>query len=106
LEISGIKTPLSDLLFIDGGVVAIDKARIDELVNTKPLSVGKAYETSTDRREAGKFATQAKYQDWQDEYFSLQVKHPTKSKTWYSLQIAKLPIAKGSDSETIRKHLK
>ena len=106
LEINGIKTPLSDLLFIDDGVVAIDKARIDELVNTKRLTVGKAYVASTDKREAGKLATQAKYQDWQDEYISLQVKHPTKSKSWYSLQIAKLPMAQGADSETIRKHLK
>jgi len=106
VEVNGVKTPLSDLLFIDGGVMAIDKARIDELVNTKPLTDGKAYVASTDKREAGKLATQVRYQDWQDEYVSLQVQHPTKSKTWYSLQIAKLPMAQGADSETIRKHLK
>lgn len=106
LEINGFKSPVNELLFVDSDELAIDNSRIDEVVNSKPLSVGKTYTPSTDKREARKLATQAMYQDWQDEYASLQVKHPTKSKTWYSLQIAKMSIAQGSDSETIRKHLK
>lgn len=106
IDINGYKTPVNELLFVDGDKLVIDRLRIDELVNSKPLSVGKAYTSSTDKREARKLATQAKYQDWQDEYVSLQVKHSTKSKTWCSRQIARMPIAKGSDSETIRKHLK
>jgi len=106
LEINGFKTAINELLFVDDGVLVIDTPRIDELLEAKPLTVGKAYTPSTDKREALKLVTQAKYQDWQDEYASLQVKHPAKTKTWYSRQISKLPIAQGSDSETIRKHLK
>jgi len=105
LEINGFKTPVCDLLFIDNGELAIDKPRIAELLETKRLNMSKAYAPSTDKREAGKLATQAKYQNWQDEYISLKLKHPTQSKTWHSLQIAKLSIAQGADPETIRKHL-
>ncbi len=106
LDINGFKTPVNELLFIDGGEIVIDTPRINDLLESKPLCVSKAYTPSTDKREAGKVATQAKYQDWQDQYASLKVKHPTRNKTWYSVQIAKLPIAQGADSETIRKHLK
>ncbi|RDH80801.1 MAG: hypothetical protein DIZ80_17420 [endosymbiont of Galathealinum brachiosum] len=106
LEINKFKTPLTEFLFIDDGELVIDRLRIDELVNTKPLSVAKAYDPSIDKREAGKLATQVKHQDWQDEYALLQRKNPTKNKTWYSLQIAKLPLAQGASPETIRKHLK
>ncbi len=106
LEINGYKTPVSELLFIDGGEITIDTPRIHELLEVEPLRVGKAYTPSTDKREARKIATQAKYQDWQDEYVLLKEKRPKRNKTWYSVQIAKLPIAQGADSETIRKHLK
>jgi len=106
LEINGFKIPINELLFIDGDVLAIDILRIDELVNTKPLSVGKAYTPSTDKLEARKLSTQAKYQDWQDEYKTLKIKHPTMNKSWFSRRIARMPIAQGSESETIRKHLK
>lgn len=105
LEINGFKTLASDLLFIDNDQLAIDNLRINELVNTKPLCVGKSYEPSTDKREASKLVTQAKYQDWQDEYASLKIKYPRKNKIWYSVQIAKSSISQGADSETIRKHL-
>ncbi len=93
------------MLFIDGGEITIDRPRIHKLLEVEPLGVGKAYIPSTDKREAGKIATQAKYQDWQDEYESLKERHPTKTKTWCSVRIAKLPIAQGADPETIRKHL-
>jgi len=106
VEINGFNIPVNELLFFDSGELAIDHLRIDELVNTQPLSMGKGYVPSTDKREAGKLATQAKYQDWKDVYQSLQVKHPTKNKTWISRKIANLPVSQGADSETIRKHLK
>ncbi len=106
LEINGFKVPVNELLFFDGDVLAIDKLRIDERLNSTPLNTGKAYISSTDKREARKLKTQTKYQDWQDEYFSLQKKHPTKSKTWCAKKISTLPIAQGADWETIRKNLK
>jgi len=97
---------VNELLYVDGGELAIDRLRIDELVDAKPMSVGKAYAPSTDRLEARKLSTQAKYQDWQDAYLLLKTKHPTKSKSWIAGRIARMPVAQGSDSETIRKHLK
>jgi len=104
--INGYKAPVSELLFVDDGELVIDRLRIDELVNRKPLNVEKTYESSTDNREARKLTTQTKYQDWQDAYESLKIKYLSKSKTWYSLQISKMPIAQGADSETIRRKLK
>ena len=58
------------------------------------------------RREANKLETQAKYKSWRKEYRSLKQSHPDQSDVWYSLKIAKMAIAKGSSSETIRKHMK
>lgn len=106
LEINGYKTPVNELLFVDGDVLVIDKPHIDELLNTKPASVGKIYTPSTDFREDKKLQTQAKYQDWQDEYQALKIKHPTMNKSWYARRISRMSIAQGNDSETIRKHLK
>lgn len=106
LELNGFKTPVNELLFVDGGELVIDRLRIDELLNTKPSSVEKVYTPSTGKLEARKLSTQAKYQDWQDAYLLLKTKHPTMNKTWFARQIAKMPIAQSSDSETIRKHLK
>ena len=58
------------------------------------------------RREANKLETHAKYKSWRKEYRSLKQSHPDQSDVWYSLKIAKMVIAKGSSSETIRKHMK
>jgi len=104
LEVNGFSVPVSELLFFDDGELAIDKLRIDGLINSKPVS--KAYTPSIDKREARKLSTRDKYQDWQDEYVSLQKEHPQRSKIWFSRQIAKLPIAQGASSETIRRQLK
>lgn len=106
LEINGYETPLNELLFVDGDALVIDKRHIDELVDAKPSSVGKVYTPSTDLREDKKLQTQAKYQNWQDEYQTLKLKHSTQSKSWFARKISKMSIAQGSDSETIRKHLK
>ncbi len=106
LEINEFKTPVNELLFVDDGVLVIDMPRIDELVDTKPASVGKIYAPSTDLREEKKLKTQAKYQDWQDAYQVLKIKYPAQSKVWISRKISRMPIAQGSDAETIRKHLK
>ena len=56
--------------------------------------------------EDKKLQKQRKYQNWQDEQQSLKAKHPTPSRTWYAHKISRMSIAQGSDSETIRKHLK
>ncbi|MCU7841661.1 MAG: hypothetical protein KZQ94_20080 [Candidatus Thiodiazotropha sp. (ex Troendleina suluensis)] len=106
VEINRQTVPLADLLYFSGESLELDQPRIDELINAIPSDAGKAYTPDTSKREARKLATQAMYQNWNDEYLSLQLKHPGKSDTWYSLQIAKLHIAQGKDSETIRKNMK
>ncbi len=106
LDINGFKTPLNDLLYIDDGELVIDSVRINALLDSQPLNEHKAYAASTVRREKRKLETQSKYQGWQDKYESLKKEYPAKSKTWYSKKIAKLPIAQGASSETIRRYLK
>lgn len=58
------------------------------------------------RREQRKRETQAMYQDWQAEYQRLRESHPGKSKKWCANQIARLEMARGRDSETIRRRLR
>jgi len=48
-------------------------------------------------------------EDWREEYLNLRRKYPDTtqhSDNWIAKQIAKLGIAKGRDSETIRKNMK
>lgn len=106
VEINRQVVPLADLLYFSGETLAIDKPRIDELLDSPPDNTGKAYTPDVSKREARKLTTQAMYKNWNDEYLALQRSHPGKSDTWYSLQIAKLPIAQGKSSETIRKKMK
>ena len=61
---------------------------------------------SPTRRDAQKKATQAKYRNWQKQYEVLRKSSPDKSDVWYSLKISRMSIAKGSSSETIRRHMK
>jgi hypothetical protein len=98
-------TPVEDLLYIDNSELTIDRERIDELLNS-PTNNTKSYTPNTDIREANKLKTQEMYQDWNDAYLDVLKRHPTKSDTWYSQQISKLPVAQGKSSETIRKNMK
>jgi hypothetical protein len=64
------------------------------------------YTPSSARREARKLDTQAMYESWQKAYRDWRKKRPGMSDVWYSKRIAKMDIAKGRDSETIRKNMK
>ena len=105
LEVNQQIVPVSELLFIENGVITLDKARIRSLVNVLANPAAKPYTPNTDQRESRKLTTQAMYQEWQDAYDSLRHEHPGKSKKWYSLKLARLPVARGREAETIRKHL-
>ena len=105
LEVNQQIVPVSELLFIENGVITLDEARIRSLVNGLANPAGKPYTPNTDQRESRKLTTQAMYQEWQDAYDSLRHEHPGKSKKWYSLKLARMPVARGRDAETIRKHL-
>lgn len=71
-----------------------------------PMPVVQGTSPNSARREARKLNTQAMYKTWQKEFRRLQKDRPDMSAVWYSQQIAKLAIAKGSSAETIRKHMK
>lgn len=106
LEINRHTVPLDDLLYFEAGELLIDEAKINLLVNAAPKDTSKTYASSVSKQEMRKLATQAMYQDWNDEYQQLKKKHQNKSDSWCSIQIAKLAIAQGKDSETIRKNMK
>jgi hypothetical protein len=106
LEIAGHVTQLEDILFFDGENLAFDIDRVQSILASTPKNVGKAYTPNTNKQDARKAATQTMYQNWRDEYQALLLKHPDKPDTWYSTQIAKLPIAQRKKPETIRKHMK
>ena len=106
LEVNQHIVPVSELLFIEEGVITLDKARIRSLLDVATEPARKAYTLNTDQREARQLATQAMYQEWQDAYDSLRHKHPGKSKKWCSIKLARMPVARDRDAETIRKRLR
>lgn len=106
LEVAGYFVPLGDMLFFEGGELVIDVDRVESLTSSKPANAGKPYTPNTNKQDARKAATQAMYQNWRDEYQALLLKHPDKTDSWFSKQIAKLPIAHNKSAETIRKHMK
>lgn len=98
LEINRHTVPMEDLLYFDGKELVIDKPQVTEILNKPPANKSKTYTPDISKREAGKLATQARHQDWKDEYLRLKEKHPQKSDEWISIQIAKLPVAQERDS--------
>ena len=84
--------PLAELVRFHDGEYSVDSAMIRQLVDSA-TTADPRYTPSNARREAGKLDTQAKYEGWRKEYRKLKKKSPNKSDVWYSLQIAKLPIA-------------
>lgn len=102
LEINQHAIPVDEVLYFEDKQLVIDQNKIDDLLNSESLNQGKKYTPSTNKREAGKRKTQAMHQDWKDEYLRLKKQHPNKFNTWRSIQISKMDIAKGRNSETIR----
>ncbi|MBT3046001.1 MAG: hypothetical protein KME53_03525 [Candidatus Thiodiazotropha sp. (ex Clathrolucina costata)] len=109
LEINDQPLPLEEVLFFEDDTLTIDRVRIDQLIDKAPSSGGKKYKPSTEKREAGKRKTEAMREDWREAYLDMRRKYPDTvrhSDTWVAKQIAKLDIAQGRDSETIRKNMK
>lgn len=79
-----------------------------ESASKSNASTDKSYKPSNSKREAGKLKTQKMYQTWQKKYRELVKIHGHKNMSgeWYSQQIAKLEIAEGRDSDTIRGEMK
>jgi hypothetical protein len=98
LEINDQRLPLEEVLFFESGLLTIDRARIDRLIDKAPSSSGKKYKPSIEKREAGKRKTEAMREDWREAYLKLRGKHPDTVRypdSWISKQIAKMEIAQG-----------
>ena len=106
LEINHYLMLLEEILFFENNQLVIDKACIDDQLNRTSKNIGKIYAPSTNRREESKRNTAAMYKDWNDAYLKLKKDNPDKSDVWCSIQIARMDIAQGKDSKTIRRYMK
>jgi hypothetical protein len=64
-----------------------------------------AYKKNTDKLEQRKAKTQAKYKKWQDEADKIKEENPLMPKTSVAHKIARMSIAEGKSSGTIRKNI-
>lgn len=98
--------PLADLIEHRDGAYSLDGVKVRLLIDAATTADNR-YTPSNAKREARKLDTQAMYADWQKAYRELKKKkHKDTSETWYSQQIAKMPVAKGRKADTIKKHMK
>ena len=102
LVAGGNPLPLADLIEYQDGAYSLDGLMIRQLVDAS-TTADKRYTPNNTKRETGKLTTQAMYITWQKEYRKLKKKFPNKPDVWYAAQIAKQDIAKGRDSDTIKK---
>ena len=105
LDVNQHSIPLAEVLFAEDGKVTLDQRRIHSVLSLKVTPADKSYDPNTDKRESRKQATVAMREDWRDAHVKLRHEHPGKSKKWYSIRIARLPIALDRDAETIRRQL-
>lgn len=101
IELNNAQILVDELLFFNGDELAIDKTRINELLNAKTKTPTKAYQPSTTRREKRRSETAVMHQNWQDQYEYLKQRHPDKSKIWIAGKIAKMDVALGRSLGTI-----
>ena len=97
--------PLAELISYDNSAYSLDGAMIRQLVDAATTADNR-YTPSNAKREARKLDTQAMYGSWQKEYRALKKRRRNMPDVWYSQQIAKMPIAKGRDANTIKKNMK
>jgi hypothetical protein len=97
--------PLAEAIRFSDGRYTLDADMIRHLVDASTTRDAR-YSPSTARREVRKQETEAMHEGWRKAYRDLKKKRPNMSGVWYSQQIAKMDIAHGRDSETIRKEMK
>ena len=97
--------PLAELIRYRESAFSIDNATIRQLVDSATTADNR-YTPSNARREARKLDTKGLHESWQKEYRAMKKRRPEMSDVWYSQQIAKLDIAEGRSTETIRKHMR
>jgi len=96
--------PLSELIGFEEGHYRINRALVTQLVDH--ATGDERHTPSTVRREARKLRTQERNERWRKAYRKIKRENPTQTDNWIANQIAKLDIAQGRDSETIRKQMK
>jgi hypothetical protein len=104
LAAGGNVVPLAELVAYRSGGYSLDRVKVGRLVDTAATADNR-HTPSNAKREARKVNTQAMYKDWQKAYRDLSKKRPNMPETWYSQQIAKLPVAKGRSADTIKKNM-
>lgn len=97
--------PLMALVSFGADGYSVDAEAIRQLVDAATTGDAR-YTSSNARREARKLETVALHESWQREYRALKKRRPEMSDVWRSQQIAKMDIADGRSSETIRRHMK
>ena len=108
LETNDHQLPLAEVLFFENDTLTIDRNQIMSLGDTGRGNRAKKYTPSIDKRENRKRKTEAMYQDWREAYLKLRQEHPDTARhsdNWIAKKIAKMDIAQGRDSETIRKNM-
>ncbi len=105
LVVGNNTTPLAELVGFCDGKYSVDATMIRELVDAA-TTVDSRYTPSNARRETRKLDTQEMYERWRKAYRVLKKQRPKMSDVWYAQQLAKLDVAAGKSSETIRKHMK
>jgi hypothetical protein len=105
LVVNQTEMPVNEIIYFENNQLKLDIEKFDAILNFKQSNVVKTYTPNINKKEQRKANTQAMYQDWQDQANQLKTKQPTKSKKWISQQIAKMPIAQGKSSETVRKNI-
>lgn len=106
LKTGGHVLPLIEVFEIVTGGIEIDKVSVGNLVDM-PVAVEKKprYQPSDIRRENKKLTTAQRNKKWQSICLKLKKENPGKSDTWISQRIAKMDIADGKSSETIRRNM-
>jgi len=97
------------VLFFEDDALAIDRMRIDQLLDKASASYGKKYKLSIERREDRKRKTAAMYKDWQNEYLKLCQEYPDTVRypdRWIAKQFSGMECAHGKELEAIRRRMK
>ncbi len=102
LVVGNSKIPLADLIEFYEGAFKIDAVPLKRFADSTKTA-DERYTSSTVMREARKLDTQAMHESWRKAYRILKKERPRMTKKWCSQQIAKMDIAEGHSSETIRK---
>ena len=99
------RLPLVEAITFAEGRFMLDAQIAQQLVNNSSTSDAR-YTPSNAKREARKLDTKARNERWKKAYRKRKKQHPDKSDAWCALQISKMDIAEGRNSETIRKNMK